>query len=235
MRIRVALAVVTVLAALAPLSFAAFEPKGEWDGFGQGSWVLMKTTSKTITADMQVPDTVTEMRKTLTKVTDAEWVVTMETKAGDTWGVSTPMTLPRVAPKGAPDPKDMPKVEELGADKVTIEGKDYACKKQKVSFMGDVGLSWVSEEHGELKWESTEADGSTTRREVTSLAKKVKAAGKEVTCRETKTVAKPAGIDTTIVVLASDDLPGHLVRMESTEAGAVKTNTVTEVVAFEIK
>ena len=234
MRARAPLAVAAVLAVLAPLSFAAFEPKGEWDGFGQGSWVLLRSTTKTISPDAHV-DNVSEMRKTLVKVTDAEWTVRMETKKGDTWGEATPLTIPRVAPKGTPDPKDMPKVEEIGAEKLTIDGKEYACKKQKITFMGYVTLSWSSDEYGELKSETTEPDGSKSTKEVTSLAKKVKVAGKDVTCRETKTVAKPAGVDTTIVVLGSDEVPGHLVRMETTEAGASKMVTVTEVVGFEVK
>src|SRR5205085_4342151 len=113
MRARAPLAVAAVLAALVPLSFAAFEPKGMWDGCGQGSWVQMKMTSKTVMEGMQVPDSVSESRQTLVKVTDAEWVVKMESKTGDEWGNATEMTIPRVAPKGTPEAKDLPKVEEL--------------------------------------------------------------------------------------------------------------------------
>ena len=232
MRVRAPLAVAAVLAALAPLSFAAFEPKGMWDGCGQGSWVQMKTTTKTVMPGMEVPDSVSESRQTLVKVTDAEWVVKMETKTGDAWGNGMEITLPRVAPKGTE--KDAPKPEDLGADKVTIDGKEYAVKKWKTTVAGNTVISWTSDDQGLLKSESTGADMSSTT-EVTSLSKSAKVGDKEVSCRETKTVTKAQGAENTTVMLTSDAVPGGSVRMEMSMAKPTTMTTVTETTGFEVK
>ena len=61
-------------------------------------------------------------------------------------------------------------------------------------------------------------------------------AGKEVSCKETKTTATMAGSETSTVFLSSDAVPGGMVRMEMTmNSSGMNMSTVTEVTAFEAK
>lgn len=235
MRLRSPLAVALVLAAT-PLAFAGDTPKGMWDGCAKDSWVQTKTTTKMQMPGVEMPDNTSETRQTLVKVTDDEWTVKTETKSGDAWVNANEFTIPRKVSKAVADAmKDAPKPEDLGTEKVTVDGKEYACKKSKTVFNGVTATSWVSEEHGLLKSVSEAAGGSTSESTVTSLEKKAKIGDKEVVCRETKTVSKAMGSETTVVILMSDAVPMHTVRMESAMAAPMKSSTVMEVVAFEIK
>jgi hypothetical protein len=215
---------------------AAAEPppvKGPWDGFGAGSSVTQKSTMTSSMAEM--PATTTETRTTLVKVTDDACVIKTETEVGEEW-MGQEMTIPRKA-TGTEDPNlPKPKVEDLGTEKVTVDGTDYECKKQKTVMDGSSGISWTHEKHGVLKVESTHQGGTSTIL-VTKLSTKVAVGGKEVDCRETKIVSKmQGGVETDMVTLESDAVPGRNVRSESTmKMAAMTTKTVSETTAFEAK
>jgi hypothetical protein len=233
MRVR-ALVPVAVLSLASPAS-AADAPKGLWDGYGVGTWVTSKTTSKMTMPGMEaMPESVNESRQTLVKVTDAAWTIKTEMKTGEEWTNAMEMDIPR---KAEAVTGTTPKPEDLGTEKVTVEGKDYTCKKQRVTTPAGTVTSWVSEEAGLLKSESTTPSGDTTSTTVTALAKKVKVGTKEVVCREQKSVSKLMGNESTTTFLLSDAVPGHSVRTESTSSmgGGMKSTSVTETTAFEAK
>ena len=232
MRMRISIVAATLLALALP-SFAGGAVKGMWEGCKEGSWVLNKTTTKGSMTGGEAPDTVSEMRQTLVKVTDEAWTVKMEMKVGDTWGEPMEVPYPRIAAKAAVDAKDAPKPEELGTEKVKVDGKDYDCKKTKQTEGKTSTISWVNEAEGLLKSETT--GELTMSMLVTTLAKKAKIGEKEVTCRETKILSKLAGFDSTLVQLTSDDVPTRVVRQEMTLPLPAKSSTVQEMTGFEIK
>jgi hypothetical protein len=210
-----------------------------WDGFADGSWVQMKNSTTMEMPGAPATPQVQETRQTLVKTTDEAWTIRTETKVGDAWENPFDFPFPRKAKPG--ESEDVkPKEEDLGADKATVEGKEYAVKKVRTTYtMGDVTtvtVSWVSAEHGALRAES-EVAGVKSTMEVTSLAKKVKVGDKELTVREMKTVSKAPQGDSTMIVQWSDGVPGRMVRTETTAAmgGAGKMHTVAELVAFEAK
>src|SRR5688500_13304232 len=69
-----------------PSAFAA-EPKGVWDGFGVGSYVHQKSSTK-MSGIPNMPNMepqVTESKQTLVKITDDAYLVKYETKMGEEW------------------------------------------------------------------------------------------------------------------------------------------------------
>jgi hypothetical protein len=207
----------------------AGEAKGLWEGCGVGSFVHQKMTMTMSMAG--VPPTTTEMKSTLVKVTDAAWTVKTETKVGEEW-MGAEMDYPRKATGTAPD---APKPEDLGEEKVTVEGKDLACKKQQVKVGDQTVTTWTNDTYGVVRSESKGA-GSETSSVLTKLAGKTKVGDREVEYRETTTTAKSAGSETKMVTWQSDAVPGHVLRTESVaDMGAMKSTTVTETVAFEVK
>jgi hypothetical protein len=206
--------------------------KDGWTSFKPGSSVTMKISMKMSMPGMpeQPP---TETRQTLVSVTDKEYVVKTETNMMGTWS-GQDMTFPRKATGEGMDVKPPP-VEELGEEKVSVEGTDYATKKTKIVSNGATVITWTSKEHGALKVETNGPDVKSTM-VVTALAKKVTVAGKEVACKEMKTTATMAGSETSTVFLSSEAVPGGMVRMETTANNSgMNISTVTEVTAFEAK
>jgi hypothetical protein len=231
MRIHASLAAAAVLV-LAPVALAA-PPKGLWDGYGEGTWVTTKTVTKMVVPGADMPDQTQESRQTLVKVTDAEWTVKTETKNGDAWENAMEIKIPRKAPEGTA--QDAPKPEDLGTENVSVDGKDYSCKKQKIVIAGSTTTSWVNDDQGTLKSVS-ESPSGTSEMTVTALAKSAKVGDKDVSCRETKVVTKGSGNESTMTMLTSDAVPGGTVRMEMSSAmGAMKSTTVTETTRFEKK
>jgi hypothetical protein len=236
MRLRLALASVA-LATLSSTALAAPPAvKGMWDGYGVGSWVSMKSSSKMEAGGMAMPAQENESRQTLVKVTDDEWTVKMETKTGGALGNAMEMKIPRKAPTGTAGTTEAPKPEDLGTENVSVEGKDYACKKQRITISGTATTTWTNEENGLLRMDSEGGTG-TSSMVVTSLSKKAKAGDVEVTCRETKTTSKAPGMGETVMTsLTSDDVPMRMVRTEmSTNNPQMKMTSVTEVTGFEKK
>jgi hypothetical protein len=221
---------------LVPSVLAAAEPKFGWEGFGPGSYTLHKMTTKTEMPGAAVPEQAMEMRQTLVRVTETDWVVKTETKIGGQWMPGNEMTIPRKAPTDIPGVKpEGQKPEELGTEELTIEGKKYSTKKTRLSVAGGTVTSWTSAEEGTLKTE-TAAGGNTSTMEVTALAKKVQAAGREFTCREMKMTASASGSKTTTTMLMSSEVPMGIVRSETTnDMGAMKMKQVMELMSFEKK
>jgi hypothetical protein len=242
MRVRPLVAVASLLSLAAVASAEPPKVKFPWDGFGVGSYVHTKVTTKMSMPGMPaMPEQpASETKQTLVKVTDEAFTVKTETKMGETWTGGTETVIPRkfTGEKMPVDTKVVP--EELGTEKVTVEGTSYDCKKIKVKTGQVSVISWVHEKEGVLKSESDLGGGQgTTTMTVTSLSKKAKAGDKEVVCRESKTVSKTSmggmNAETTITSLTSESVPGHQVRTEMVMAGQMSMTTVTEVVAFEAK
>jgi hypothetical protein len=243
MRARPLVAVAALLSLAAAASADAARPKLPWEGFGVGSYVHTKQSTKMSMAGMPaMPEQpATETKQTLVKVTDEAWTVKTETKMGETWTGGTEMVLPRkFSTDKVPgmDPKVVP--EELGSEKVTVEGTAYDCKKTKVkTAQGGTVTAWTHEKEGALKTETEIPGQGTMTMTVTALAKKAKAGDKEVVCREAKIVSKMSmggqTAETTTTTLTSESVPGHTVRTEIVMAGQMSMTTLTEVVAFEAK
>jgi hypothetical protein len=240
MRVR-PLAGLAVLLALASTAFAADEVKVKfpWD-FGVGSFVHTKTTTKmSVPGAPAMPEMVMENKQTLVKITDEAWIVKSEQGTGGSWMPGSEISFPRKF-TGSDKTSEMKiETEDLGTEKVTVEGTAYDCKKIKAKGSFGTTTSWTNEKHGVLKSETEATGGNTSTMTVTALAKKAKAGDKDVVCREVKNVSKmsmgPVASETTMVMLTSDAVPGHTVRSEMTTSGQVSQTAVTEVIAFEAK
>jgi hypothetical protein len=250
MRSRVLLGVVCAFA-LATVASAADAPadKSPWEGFGVGSWVHHKATTKMGGGGLSMPEEVEETRETVVRVTDDAHTIKREKKTATGWETTGESPVPRrTAPAPTPDAESVPKgeSEDLGTEKVTVEGKAIECKKVRTKVGDSTTTTWTSAKHGVLKaeGESGAGGGKTTRtRTVTALAKKVTLAGKELVCRETKTFVKmelpgvPSGSasdGTTSIELESDAVPGRKVRTETTGTrGPVTRSSLQQLVAFE--
>ena len=249
MHARFPFAVVTALAIATPAFAAdASSAKSSWEGFGVGSWVRRKTTKKMDIPGMSMPEEVADVRETLVRLTDDAHTIRRESKTETGWESSGEVSYPRRDAAKPADDGSAPNVEDLGTEKVTVEGKAYDCRKSRTTLGDTVTTTWTSTSHGVLKTEveGPEMDGTIRDvRTVTAFAKKAKLAGKELVCRETTTFTKferpgvPSGgpgDGTTAVELASDAVPGRRVRMEiSTKRGPVSRSSLEELVAFEAK
>jgi hypothetical protein len=226
--------------ALVGTAFAAETLKLPWDGYGEGSFVLMKTTTKTVMsggpAEMPaMPEQVSEMRQTLVKITDKAYTIKSEIKVGDTW-MPSEYDMPRVA-TDATKPEQKP--EELGNEKLTVEGVEIDCKKQKMVVMGSTTISWTSEKYGLVKSETTGGQGDL-KINLTKLKSTAKVKGKDVECRELTTTMKSEQMEMTSTTWTSDAIPGGSARVESTskmKMGEMTSTTTTtqEVADFEKK
>jgi hypothetical protein len=213
--------------------------KSPWD-FGVGSYVHMKMTSKmSMPGAPAMPEQVSETKQTLVRITDEAWIVKTETKVGQTWMAGTEIPYPRKVSAEAVTKDAKVETEELGTEKVTVEGTAYDCKKMRMKGTFGTTTTWVHERHGALKIESEMQGGGSSTTTVTALAKKAKAGDKEVVCRESKMTSKismgPTTSETTTVTLDSEAVPGGMVRSETTMSGQMSMTRVTEVIAFEAK
>jgi hypothetical protein len=222
--------VVSALAA-APALAGEAPVRMPWDGFGVGSFVHARTT--TTSSVEGVPPQTSETKQTLVKITDEAYTIQFETKVGEEW-MGTEMPWPRKA-TGAVAAVEPPKPEELGDEDVTVDGKAYACKKTRIVAQGMTSTTWIHATEGMLKSE-TKGPGTESSVVVTKLAAKVKVAGKELEVREQVTVTKGPGTASTTTDWLSKVVPGGLVRSEAvSELGGMKTTTLTEAIAYEVK
>lgn len=230
MRRPLATAFLAALAVAAPaLAGDAAVSKGPWDGFGEGSWVLQKMSAKVEMPGMDAPSNESVTRQTLVKVTDKAYTVKSEQKVGEEW-MGSEMELPRTAATGA---TTEPTPEELGAEKVSVDGEELPCRKRKVVAAGTETISWVHESKGTLKWTSKGPAGEGTF-QVLSFKEKLTVKGKEVVCTKSTTVMKGTQGDSTTTMWSSDAVPGGLVKMETASAMAgMKSTSVVEVTDFE--
>jgi hypothetical protein len=237
MRRRLSFAFVAASLALSAVALAGEEKiKGPWDGLGVGSFVHQKTSSKTAGGGMpDMPAQVTESKQTLIKITDDVYTVKNETKMGDDWqGMEIPW--PRKAPVGPGVDVKEPKVEELGTEKVSVDGTDVSCKKTKTTVEGMTTTAWTNEKYGVVKSESS-GSGTTMEMALTKLSAKAKIGAVEVEYREMTSTTKTGALDMKTKIWLSDAVPGGMLRTESTTAmpGGMTTTSVTETIAFEKK
>jgi hypothetical protein len=234
-RIRIGLfaAVASLVAASAAQAGDVSASKNPWTSFKPGSSVTMRTK---ITYPKGMPDDPPhEHRMTLVSLNDEEYVLKSETKSEDAWTDLEEKTHSRKPSSDDTDKKPAP-AQALGEEKLSVDGAIYVCKKTKTTSNGATEITWVHKQHGELKSETSGPGDKKSTTIVTALAKKVKVAGKEVSCRETKTSSSREGVESTIVILTSDAVPGGTVRVEvSGTRQGVSVNSVTEVTAFEAK
>jgi hypothetical protein len=231
MRMRSLVAATATFVGLASFAFAGDDPKSPWDGYGVGTTVTMKSTTK---MSMEgAPEMTTQSRQTLVKVTDDAYVVKMEQENAGTW-TGQDVTIPRKAVAGTGT--EGPKPEDLGEEKVTVDGQTLDCKKTKVTASGVTTIQWTHEKHGTVKSETTGPGEQKTTMETTKLAAKFTVAGKDFECREQVSSTKAAGSETTTTMLYCDKMPGGLAKMESTSvSNGMTVKQTTEVTALEIK
>ena len=225
------------LAFAATVLFASVAAAGDaatrlpWDGFGVGSYVHTRSTT-TLSVE-GVPPQTSESKQTLVKITDDAWTIKQETKVGDDW-MGSELPFPRKA-TGTPTDVQAPKPEELGDENVAVDGKDYACKKVRVTAMGMATTTWTHATEGVLKSES-KGPGTETSMTVTKLSSKAKVGDKEIDVREMVIVTKAGGAETKVTSWDSKAVPGGTVRSEMvSDMGGMKTTIVTETIAFEAK
>lgn len=234
---------------LAGTARAAESPphRSPWEGFGVGSYVQFRSTMKIEGVGKTIPDDVTETRETVVKVTEDAHTIRHEKKTAAGWTKTGEVDVPRKSPKPDAD-VPQPEVEDLGTEKLTVEGKAIECIKVRTRYGDTTSTTWFTKAHGVLKYESENGAGggrTTDVRTVTALAVKATFAGKEIVCRETKLFtrmdgigmpARPPGKGTTGVELESDAVPGRKVRLETSgKGGPVSVTSVRELVAFEAK
>ncbi len=226
--------------AFAAAAFAADSTKipSPWDGFGVGTWVTMKTTTQremAIPGVPSMPAQTSERRQTLVKVTDEAYVVRHDTKAGDQWVNGAEISYPRVAKALPGAPADV-KPEEIGKEKLTVDGTEIECRKMRTLALGQTMVMWVSDSAGVLKTETSMPNGGTTRMTVTSLSKKATVAGKDLACREEVTTTEAPEMSVKSTRIQNATVPGGLVRSESVmRAKQMTMTTVEEVTAYEVK
>ena len=231
----VAAFVAAIVGSSATLARAEDAPavKDAWASFKPGSSVTMRSVTRMGgDAGDQPPQ---ESRMTLVSVSDKEYVLKSEAKIQGEW-LGQDVTTPRTAAAPVAEPDKTAKPEDLGEDKLTIEGQEYVCKKQKSLANGTTTISWVYKDTEVLKTQSTGPGEAKSTSEVTALRKKLKVAGKDLTCRETKSTSKSETSETTTVWVTSEEVPGFTVRTEMTmRAPGMMMTTVTDVTAFEVK
>jgi len=229
--------VLALLAALAaPVAAGEVAVPSPWDGFGEGSWVIQKTTNKQAGDEAATGETL--QRVTLTKVTDQAYTIKAETKVGDEW-MGSEYDAPRVAAATSEAGVDAPKPEDLGTEKLTIDGVSVECRKSKFVAMGSTSISWTHEKHGVVKTESTGPAGES-RFEILKFKAIVKVKGKDVECQVTRTTFKSPQMDNVTTTYASPSIPGGTVRAEIASKmtfGDTKSEStsVMEVTDFEKK
>lgn len=210
-------------------------PKDTWTSFKPGSSVTIKTSIKT-TPHLPEQEGEGELRMTLVSIDDQEYVVKSEKRLDGEWTNGEETTHSRKpSEEEAAETKAAPG-QPMGEEKLSIEGSTYVCKKTKTVSKGATKVAWVHKQQGELKSETTGPGDEKATSSVTALAKKVTIAGKKVSCREEKTVSSHQGIETTIVILTSSEVPSGNVRLDLHATGqGVTVDTVVEVTAFEAK
>jgi hypothetical protein len=229
-------AVAALLAGRAAHAGDAPAPKDSWTSFKAGSSVTLKLSIKTTP---QVPELEGqgELRMTLVSIDDEEYVVRSEDRhdGESEWNNVKENTYSRKTAENDAEKKAAP-VQIPGEEKITVEGKAYVCKKMKAVSNGATEITWVSKQHGVLKTETSGPGRKKSTTIVTALTKKVTVAGKKVSCREETSTSNDEGMESTIVKLTSDEVPGGLVRLEvSGKKQEMRVDSVTEVTAFEAK
>ena len=222
-----------VLMATATLARADDAVAAKWTSFKPGSTVTVRTVMRTGgDAGDQPPQ---EMRTTLVSVTDKEYVLKNEVKIGGEWH-GQDVTAPRTSVASAEPKEKPPTPEALGEDKLTLDGQEFVCKKSKTVDHDKTTITWTYQDKDVLKSETTGPGDDKSSFAVTAIRKKVKVAGKDLECRETKMTSHTETSDTAITYLENPTVPGGNVRTEMVmRSPGFLTSTVSDVTAFEAK
>ena len=133
MRLRwFAFAVVFVTCGLGPRPSNASEPtrKAEWDGFGLGSWVVMKQELKTEIrqvsgAKQEIREDSYELRETLVRIADAAYSIRLERKTAEgAWSHVSESAGSRAAASRAPKALGHPRPTARGCS----PGSSASCR-----------------------------------------------------------------------------------------------------------
>lgn len=208
------------------------KPKSDWEGFGVGTMTHRRIRQEVVVPGQPAPQkTEHEEKKTLTEITDTEYVIKVETLENGAWTTTEER-----------EPKDKgwkPQVEDKGTETVSVGGKDLSCAKKKVTWTKDGAVQettvlWVHDALGIVKIKHrTEADVTMVVTEpdatfqVGDLTLKGRTWEMEMTTQGMPLKGKTE---------MSLDVPGTLVRNElKGEQGPVTVNVVMELVAFTKK
>jgi hypothetical protein len=135
----------------------------------------------------------------------------------------------------APGPAETAKTEALGEEKLTVDGRELVCRKQRTVLEGTTTVSWTHGEYGVVRSESRTGDAST-RVSLEKLAVKTKAGAEEVECRQVVTTTTTAVGTSTTTMWVSTAVPGGVVRSETLSShGGMRLAMVTNTVEFVVK
>ncbi len=235
-RSSIVFALLATVAVAAPAVAGPVALPSPWDGFGEGSWVIQKTTNKQVGDDAATAEST--QRITLTKITEQAYTLKTEIKVGEEWSGSE-YEMPRAYRDPAEAKTDAPKPEDLGAETLTVDGASIECRKTKVVAAGSTSISWTSEKYGVVRNETTGPAGDS-KTELVKLKGVVKVKGKDVECQVTKTSFKSPSMENVTSTWASPSIPGGMVRAETSlkiVVGDARTesSSVMEVADFEKK
>ncbi|MBI3098462.1 MAG: hypothetical protein HYY93_09515 [Planctomycetes bacterium] len=135
-----------------------------WAKFKVGSWVKTKTTTTLLVAG-NTQESVTEMKQTLTELTDTEATIQTDTTvAGNTF--TSTMKIPLKSEAKTAEVKDAPK-PETGEEEITVAGKQMKTRWMKTATEAN-GMKtrcqmWTSDEvPGAAVKSVTHSEGAVT-------------------------------------------------------------------------
>jgi hypothetical protein len=205
-------------------------PKSGWARFGVGTMIHTRTTNTTTVPGMPEPQKqVSEMKKTLVKISDAGYHIKTEMMVNGQWMPATEEVEPKHDGRQA-------KVTDAGTETVTIGGTPYPCAKKNVTWTGgdeepETFTLWVHAEKGIVKMTMPGQEGAIT---VTKFDQSWTVGGVTLKGREVELEAQhPMAGPMKATHRISLDIPENAVRMEmSGGQGPMKFSMVTELIAF---
>lgn len=232
-----------------------------WGRFGVGTMIHHRSTTEMAIPGMAPRKTVRETRKTLVRITETDYVLTVEKGSEGNWEISEEKIAKTVDPdavaKMIPFASGLEKTREaLGKESVTVDGKAYECEKVKVTMKagalggmpgggmpgrgmpggaargGSVGSTTTIWEHAEHGvLKMTTTGGWKMDMEVTKLDAPFKVGDVTLRCKASTIAMSQSGM--TIKRLESADVPENLVRSETTvKQGPMENRTVEELIGF---
>jgi hypothetical protein len=227
MNARTALAVAVSCALLCATAAAADLLRDPWAGFAPGSFVHQRTTTRTSVANRG--DSATESRTTLVAADGPKVRLKSEFRVADgTWQAQEITIDP-----GAQGAVEAPRPEPLGEEKVTVDGRELVCRKQRTVAAGVTTVSWVHPDLGVVRSESRSEGAGRTDVVLEKLAEKVRAGKDDVECRRVRTITTSAVGTSETAMWLSPAVPGGVARSETlTVQGSVRVTMFTETVEF---
>jgi hypothetical protein len=230
MNARTAFAAAVTCVLLAAAAAAADLLREPWAGFAPGSFVHQKTTAKTSVASRG--DTVTESRTTLVAADGAKVTLKSEFRVADGAWQGHEMTIdPAVKGEVA-----APRPEALGDEKLTVDGREVVCRKQRTVAEGITTVSWTHADLGLVRSESRSEGGGRTDTILEKLAEKVRAGTGDVECRRMRTITTSEVGTSETTMWLSPAVPGGVARSETmTIQGTVRLTMFTETLEYLAK